>query len=56
MSVSVVPTAVAEMRNLLHKLEGHYFEVYDNKEQQGYACTSLLTWYGNSWVCPCKQE
>jgi hypothetical protein len=56
MSVSVVLPAVAEMRNLLHKLEGDYFEVDDNKQQQGFAGTSLLTWYRNSWVCPCKQE
>jgi hypothetical protein len=56
MSVSVVLPAVAEMRNLLHKFEGDYFEVDDNKQQQGFACTALLTWYENSWVCPCKQE
>jgi len=48
MSVSVVIPAVAEMWNLLHKHEGDYFEVDDNKQQQGFACTSLLTWYGNS--------
>jgi len=56
MSVSVVLRAVAEMQKLLHKLEGHYSEVDDNKEQKGFACTSLMTWYGNSWVCPCKRE
>jgi hypothetical protein len=30
MSVSVVLPAVAKTRNLLHKLEGDYFEVDDN--------------------------
>jgi hypothetical protein len=46
MSVSVVLPAVAEMWNLLHKHEGHYFQVDDNKQQQGSACTSVLTGMG----------
>jgi hypothetical protein len=51
-SVSVVLPAVAEMQNLFHILEEDYTEMDNNKQQRRFACTSLLTWYGNFWVCP----